>query len=98
MSNLPCEECISLAICYNRHNIKCEDLYRFVNVTIVTGGGQETFARRRRQRNVIIHEVFGRCVTGTNINTYSVVLSRINKLGDLCGEDCDLCKIQSMSV
>jgi hypothetical protein len=72
----PCEECISLAICYQKNRIKCEDLYRFVCIVEKLSHGGERFNCRRSGVNPIIFKIFKRCVTGTNIRKYAIVLEK----------------------
>ena len=38
MKKIPCEECISLAICVGLHKIKCKILYSFICLTTTDSG------------------------------------------------------------
>ena len=69
----PCEECISFAICYQRRNIECELLYRFlceIDETKYT-----RFVGYIHGRGISVFKIYKRWVINTNIKTYEVKLT-----------------------
>jgi hypothetical protein len=70
-SKIPCEECISFAICYNRDTIFCKDLYDFICIS----KGDFIKYRRGTDIPVSIFELYGRYLESSRFYQYRVQLS-----------------------
>ena len=67
----PCEECISLAICYNRNRIRCEILYNFLCATRKDYSGRLIYVDRNQINIRLTEKVFNKSFHGSNINRMS---------------------------
>ncbi len=67
----PCERCIVLAMCYQKEEIKCEQLYNFVCHVEAT-----CFLGYRAERRDAIYKVFKRYVNRTSFGRHIVVLTK----------------------
>ena len=67
----PCEECIVLAICYQKEEIKCEQLYNFICHVGATG-----FRGYKEGRRKALYKIFKRYVNITSFGRRVVVLTR----------------------
>ena len=63
----PCETCISFAMCYNREEIKCEDLYRFLCYTNVAG-----FKAYKCYNESAIRRIYKRFIGSTKFGSYKI--------------------------
>ena len=61
MKQIPCEECISLAMCVSLHTIKCEILYSFICLTTIRDG----FAGYREGVSKEVYSTFHKYIKST---------------------------------
>lgn len=66
----PCEQCIVLAMCYQKEEIQCEQLYNFICYVEPTG-----FRGYRADRREAIYKIFKRYVTRTSFGRRIIVFS-----------------------
>jgi hypothetical protein len=70
MLQCPCEECISLAICYQRDVIYCEDLYKFVCRI-----KYDSFNGYRQGAGTVVHTLYNKWIKNTDYDERKIQLS-----------------------
>jgi hypothetical protein len=75
---VPCKECISLAICYHQDTLYCEYLYNYI-----CASNSEGFENYKPNRAKTIYRVFNRYITNTLWSEYMV---KLMKLDDYSGQ------------
>jgi len=82
MLEVPCEECISLAICYQKNDLNCKDLYEYI--CNVDHTKYLSFDGYKRGSGTHVTKTFNRYITNTNITGFKITLTK-NK--DLIGSN-----------
>lgn len=70
----PCEECLSLAICYHLEIIECDILYGFLCKTFKDVDGKEYFIKHRLYTRPSVKRTFKKVVSGTTVGNKGVIL------------------------
>ena len=75
----PCEECISLAMCYHKREVKCELLYRYLCETYVSlNDGEERFSNHLIKEMKITERFYRREILGTDFNIKTTIFAGVS--------------------
>ena len=74
----PCEECISLAMCYHRREVECEILYRYVcNTYVSLSDNREKFSEHSVKEMKITESLYKREILGTDFNIKTTIFAGV---------------------
>jgi len=71
----PCEECITLAICYQKNLLECKDLYCYLCIIEKDVPRNSAFRGYHEGSGNMIYKIFNRRIEKTNILKYSIKLT-----------------------